>query len=109
MDRDGPSIVGLRNLILYGLKGTAAYSEHARVLGTEDQAVSAEFHRISAFLASDPTDMDALLREALALGALNLKVMELLDAANNRGNAVKKREDTHRMAEANRAFSHYRW
>ncbi len=34
---------------------------------------------------------------------------ELLDAANNRGSAVKKREDTHKMAEANRAFSHYRW
>ncbi len=34
---------------------------------------------------------------------------ELADAANNRGSAVKKREDTHRMAEANRAFSHYRW
>ena len=34
---------------------------------------------------------------------------ELLDAANNRGAAVKKREETHRMAEANRAFSHYRW
>jgi small subunit ribosomal protein S7 len=34
---------------------------------------------------------------------------ELLDASNNRGTAVKKREDTHRMAEANRAFSHYRW
>ena len=34
---------------------------------------------------------------------------ELMDASNNRGNAVKKREDTHKMAEANRAFSHYRW
>jgi len=34
---------------------------------------------------------------------------EMMDAANNRGNAVKKREDTHKMAEANRAFSHYRW
>jgi len=34
---------------------------------------------------------------------------ELLDASNNRGNAVKKREDTHKMAEANRSFSHYRW
>ena len=34
---------------------------------------------------------------------------ELMDAANNRGTAVKKREDTHRMAEANRAFAHYRW
>ncbi len=34
---------------------------------------------------------------------------EILDAANNRGNAVKKREDTHKMAEANKAFAHYRW
>ena len=34
---------------------------------------------------------------------------ELLDAANNRGVAVKRREDTHRMADANKAFSHYRW
>ena len=34
---------------------------------------------------------------------------EFLDAANNRGSAVKKREDTHRMAEANKAFAHYRW
>ena len=34
---------------------------------------------------------------------------ELLDAASSRGGAVKKREDTHRMAEANRAFAHYRW
>ena len=34
---------------------------------------------------------------------------ELIDAANNRGSSVKKREDTHRMAEANKAFSHYRW
>lgn len=82
MDRDGPSVVGLRNLILYGLKGTAAYSEHARVLGKEEAAVSAEFHRISAFLATDPTETDALLAESLAVGALNFKVMELLDAAN---------------------------
>ena len=34
---------------------------------------------------------------------------EILDAAENRGSAVKKREDTHRMAEANKAFAHYRW
>jgi small subunit ribosomal protein S7 len=34
---------------------------------------------------------------------------ELMDAANGRGSAVKKREDTHKMAEANKAFSHYRW
>ncbi|GGZ03559.1 hydroxylamine reductase [Novosphingobium colocasiae] len=82
MDRDGPSVTGLRNLLLYGLKGTAAYSEHARVLGQEEAAINAEFHRISAFLATDPTDIDALLRECLAVGGLNLKVMALLDAAN---------------------------
>ena len=34
---------------------------------------------------------------------------ELIDAANNAGSAVKKRDETHRMAEANRAFAHYRW
>ena len=34
---------------------------------------------------------------------------ELLDASTNKGNAVKKREDTHKMAEANKAFAHYRW
>jgi hydroxylamine reductase len=82
MDRDGPSIVGLRNLVLYGLKGTAAYSEHARVLGHEEAAINAEFHRISAFLATDPTDVEALLTESLATGGLNFKVMALLDAAN---------------------------
>ena len=35
--------------------------------------------------------------------------MEILDAANNRGQTIKKREDTHKMAEANKAFAHYRW
>jgi small subunit ribosomal protein S7 len=34
---------------------------------------------------------------------------EIIDAANNRGGAIKKREDTHKMAESNRAFAHYRW
>lgn len=69
-----------------------------------------------------PVDVRAERRQALAIRWLltasngrNEKTMterlsaELLDASNNRGNAVKKREDTHRMAEANRAFSHYRW
>ncbi len=69
-----------------------------------------------------PVEVRPQRRQALAIRWLlsaargrNEKTMvdrlsgELLDAANNRGNAVKKREDTHRMAEANRAFSHYRW
>jgi len=40
---------------------------------------------------------------------LNKFASEVLDAANNRGGAVKKKEDTHKMAEANKAFAHYRW
>jgi len=42
-------------------------------------------------------------------GMVDKLTNELLDAANNRGGAVKKREDVHRMAEANKAFAHYRW
>lgn len=42
-------------------------------------------------------------------GMINKLAAELVDAYNNRGGAVKKREDTHRMAEANKAFAHYRW
>ena len=44
-----------------------------------------------------------------AAGTNEKLAAELLDAANNQGATVKKREDTHRMAEANRAFAHYRW
>ena len=51
-------------------------------------------------------DLSRKRSESTMIGRLS---GELLDAANNRGSAVKKREDTHRMAEANRAFSHYRW
>lgn len=42
-------------------------------------------------------------------GMIDRLAAEILDAANNRGNAVKKKDDTHRMAEANKAFAHYRW
>ncbi|MCV0397079.1 MAG: 30S ribosomal protein S7 [Rhizobiaceae bacterium] len=69
-----------------------------------------------------PVDVRPERRQALAIRWLisaarkrNEKTMidrlsgELMDAANNRGTAVKKREDTHKMAEANRAFAHYRW
>ncbi|MCZ7584588.1 MAG: 30S ribosomal protein S7 [Deltaproteobacteria bacterium] len=53
-----------------------------------------------------------LISYARARGEKNMQerlAAELLDAANNRGNSIKKKEDTHRMAEANKAFSHYRW
>jgi small subunit ribosomal protein S7 len=42
-------------------------------------------------------------------GMVNKLSAELIDAANNRGSAVKKKDDTHRMADANKAFAHYRW
>jgi small subunit ribosomal protein S7 len=52
--------------------------------------------------------IDAARKRSEKTMALRL-AHELLDAADNRGSAVKKREDTHRMAEANKAFAHYRW
>ena len=52
--------------------------------------------------------IDAARKRSEKTMALRL-AHELLDAAENRGTAVKKREDTHRMAEANKAFAHYRW
>ncbi len=75
----GPDILGLRLLALYGLKGVAAYMEHARILGQQDVAVYAEFHRIMGRLGQDPSEMDELLGLAMEIGQLNYKVMEMLD------------------------------
>ena len=72
-------VLGLRLLCLYGLKGAAAYMEHARVLGQVDAAIAAEFHRIMAWLGSDPEDMNALFATSMAIGQLNYKVMKMLD------------------------------
>ncbi|MCB9435444.1 MAG: 30S ribosomal protein S7 [Anaerolineales bacterium] len=51
----------------------------------------------------------ASARTRAGRGMANKLAGEIMDAANNQGNAIKKREETHRMAEANRAFAHYRW
>ncbi|MGU3496287.1 30S ribosomal protein S7 [Xanthobacteraceae bacterium A53D] len=85
-------------------------------------AVEVRSRRVGGATYQVPVEVRTERRQTLAIRwliasarARNEKTMverlsaELLDAANNRGNAVKKREDTHRMAEANRAFSHYRW
>ena len=85
-------------------------------------AVEVRSRRVGGATYQVPVEVRTERRQALAIRwliqaarARNDRTMverlsaELLDAANNRGNAVKKREDTHRMAEANRAFSHYRW
>ncbi|MCH7347745.1 hydroxylamine reductase [Aeromonas sp. MR7] len=72
-------IMGLRLLCLYGLKGAAAYMEHARVLGQQDSAVAAEFHRIMSWLSTDPSELDPLFKCAMEIGLLNFKIMEMLD------------------------------
>jgi hydroxylamine reductase len=78
----GSDIAATQDLILLGLKGTAAYADHALVLGKEDPAVYAFMHEALDFLVrTDPT-MAELLGYALKTGEVNLKVMELLDAAN---------------------------
>ena len=85
-------------------------------------AVEVRSRRVGGATYQVPVEVRNERRQALAIRwliaaarARNENTMEerlsgeLLDAANNRGTAVKKREDTHKMAEANRAFSHYRW
>ena len=71
-------IMGLRLLCLYGLKGAAAYMEHARVLDQQDSAVAAEFHRIMSWLGTDPTALAPLFKSAMDTGQLNFKTMEML-------------------------------
>ena len=85
-------------------------------------AIEVRSRRVGGATYQVPVEVRSTRRQALGIRWLisaardrNEKTMterlsaELLDASNNRGNAVKKREDVHRMAEANRAFSHYRW
>jgi small subunit ribosomal protein S7 len=85
-------------------------------------AIEVRSRRVGGATYQVPVEVRPERRQALAIRwlvgaarARNENTMEerlageIQDAANNRGNAVKKREDTHRMAEANRAFSHYRW
>jgi hydroxylamine reductase len=80
--RLGDDAVGLQELLTYGLKGAAAYADHALILGRQDEAVWAFFHEALAYLADEPTNVDELTRMCLRCGEVNLRVMELLDAAN---------------------------
>lgn len=77
-------VIGLRLLCLYGLKGAAAYMEHARVLGQTDDAVFAEYHEIMAWLGTDPTDLGELLDCSMKIGLMNYRVMEMLDAGETK-------------------------
>lgn len=78
----GADLVGLENLILFGLKGMAAYADHARVLGIVDLKVNAFFHEALDFLTQPDLGVDALLGMALRCGEVNIRVMEILDEAN---------------------------
>ena len=78
----GVDVVGLQELLAYGLKGAAAYVDHAQILGIEDEDVWAAFHEALDYLGSDPTDIAELTRQCLKCGETNLRVMELLDEAH---------------------------
>jgi len=82
IEEHGDTTAGLQELILYGLKGAAAYVDHAQILGKEDAGVYGDFHEMLSYLADGPTDTGDLLAKALRTGEINLKSMELLDAAN---------------------------
>ncbi len=78
----GPDSTGLQELLTYGLKGMAAYADHAMILGKEDPAVYAFFHKGLEYLAREKQEAGELLGLSLACGEMNLTVMALLDAAN---------------------------
>lgn len=78
----GKDITGLQELLVYGVKGLAAYAHHALVLGKTDDKVFAFIHEAMSFLASNPADINALLGLCLKCGEVNLAVMALLDSAN---------------------------
>jgi small subunit ribosomal protein S7 len=93
-----------------------------QALGNVSPAVEVRSRRVGGATYQVPVEVRTERRQALAIRWLiaaargrNENTMvdrlsgEMLDASSNRGTAVKKREDTHRMADANRAFSHYRW
>ena len=104
------------------LKGDAALEVLANALENVKPAVEVKSRRVGGATYQVPVEVRQDRRVALAMRWLieysrgrGEKTMveklagEIIDAANNRGNAVKKREDTHKMAEANKAFAHYRW
>ncbi|XBS69037.1 hydroxylamine reductase [Acerihabitans sp. KWT182] len=75
----GADIHGLRMLCLYGLKGAAAYLEHALVLGQHDDEIYRQYHEIMAWLGTRPAEMSELLGRAMAIGKMNFAILALLD------------------------------
>jgi len=105
-----------------GKDQTRAIEMRGQALDNIKPAVEVKSRRVGGATYQVPVEVRAARRETLAMRwaieaarsrseksmAMRL-AHELMDAAENRGAAVKKREDTHRMADANRAFAHYRW
>jgi len=81
LETKGADLTGLEELITYGLKGAAAYADHALILGVTDDNIFVFFHEALDFLTRE-NDVPALLQMALKVGEKNLRVMELLDSAN---------------------------
>jgi small subunit ribosomal protein S7 len=105
-----------------GRQGAEAIELLSQALENVKPVVEVKSRRVGGATYQVPVEVRASRRQTLAMRwvieaarARSEKSMafrlapELLDAAENRGAAVRKREDTHRMAEANRAFAHYRW
>jgi hydroxylamine reductase len=78
----GPDVTGVQELLVYGLKGMAAYADHAWILGQEDDAVYAFLHRALDAITRPAQKLEDLLGLNLECGKVNLRVMELLDAAH---------------------------
>lgn len=81
-EKFGEDITGLQELLTYGLKGAAAYTDHAFVLGKEDESIYAFMHDALNMLAKENPSVDELVTYSLKCGEVNLRVMELLDEAN---------------------------
>lgn len=81
-ERHGEVVQGLRDLVLFGLKGSAAYTDHAHALGYEDAAIYGFFHEFLDYLAAEQFTADDLVEHAMLAGKWNIAVLELLDKAN---------------------------
>jgi hydroxylamine reductase len=79
---EGKEVANLRELVLYGIKGVAAYAVQAMALGAGDPNSFAKIHEVLDFLTRTSTTADELLAMALSVGELNYRVMEILDAAH---------------------------
>lgn len=81
-EKQGENITSLQELLTYGLKGTAAYADHAYILGQESDEVYEFFAEALDFLTDNSKSVDELVAMNMKCGQINFKVMELLDKAN---------------------------